>query len=64
MGKSFWIFGALVERTRKCFSIFVDSEHLKDVRQTKWGLIYTLAIGFPAGTMPPQNARDTNNILD
>lgn len=41
MGKSFWIFGALVERSWKHFSLFINSEDLNDVRQTKWGSIYT-----------------------
>jgi len=41
MGKSFWIFGALVERSWRHLSIFFNSEDLNDVRQTKWGSIYT-----------------------
>ena len=41
MGKSFWIFGALIERTWKHCSLFLNSEDLNDVRQTKWGSIYT-----------------------
>ncbi len=40
-GKSFWIFGALIERTWKHFSLFINSEDLNDIRQTKWGSIYT-----------------------
>ena len=41
LGKSYWIFGALVERSWKHFSLFINSEDLNDVRQTKWGSIYT-----------------------
>jgi len=40
-GKSYWIFGALVEKSWKHFSLFINSEDLNDVRQTKWGSIYT-----------------------
>jgi iron complex outermembrane receptor protein len=40
-GRSFWIFGALVERSWKNFSVFINSEDVNDVRQTKWGSIYT-----------------------
>jgi outer membrane receptor for ferrienterochelin and colicins len=41
LGKSYWIFGALVERSWTHFSLFINSEDLNDVRQTKWGPIYT-----------------------
>jgi iron complex outermembrane receptor protein len=41
IGNRYWIFGALVEKTWKHLSLFINSEDLSDVRQTKWGSIYS-----------------------
>jgi iron complex outermembrane receptor protein len=46
-GRSYWLFGALVQKTWNHFSIFLNSENLDDVRQTKWGPIYTGDINNP-----------------
>jgi iron complex outermembrane receptor protein len=40
-GKQFWLFGALVEKSWKHFSLFINSEDLNNIRQTKWESIYT-----------------------
>jgi outer membrane receptor for ferrienterochelin and colicins len=41
IGNSFWVFGALVQKSWKHLSLFINSEDLNDVRQTRWGSIYT-----------------------
>ena len=47
IGNSYWLFGALIEKTWGHFSLFVNSENLNDVRQSKWRPIYTGDINNP-----------------
>ena len=47
VGKSYWLLGALVEKSWKHFSVFINGEDLNDARQTRWGPIYTGAIDHP-----------------
>jgi iron complex outermembrane receptor protein len=46
-GKQYWLIGALIERSWKHFSIFLNAEDLNDARQTKWDTIYTGTIDDP-----------------
>ena len=46
-GRSYWLFGAMAERIWKHFSIYVNCENLTDVRQTRFGSIYTGTITNP-----------------
>ena len=48
VGNSYWLFGALIEKTWGHFSLFINSENLNDVRQTKWGPIYSGDINNPS----------------
>lgn len=48
MGKFYWTFGLMGEKTWKCFSIFVNFENLTDTRQTKFDAIYTGSISNPS----------------
>ena len=57
IGKSYWIFGALVQKSWKHFSFFINSEDLNDVRQTRWGPIYT-------GSFESPNFKDIYAPLD
>jgi iron complex outermembrane receptor protein len=56
-GHPYWLVGALIEKTFKHVSIFVNTENLADVRQTRWGPIYTGKIDDP-------NFRDIYAPLD
>lgn len=40
-GRSYWTFGLLVQKMWKHLDIFINAENLTDVRQSKWGAIYT-----------------------
>jgi iron complex outermembrane receptor protein len=57
IGHPYWLIGALVEKSWKHISIFVNTENLADVRQTRWGPIYTGKIDDP-------NFRDIYAPLD
>ena len=46
-GKAYWLLGALIEKSWKRFSLFVNGEDLNDARQTKWDTIYTGTIDNP-----------------
>ena len=46
-GRSYWLIGALVEKSWKKFSLFVNGEDLNDARQTKWEPIYTGTMDMP-----------------
>lgn len=41
IGKSYWTFGVMGEKTWKHFSVFVNLENLTDTRQTRFDTIYT-----------------------
>lgn len=41
MGKSYWLMGALIEKSWKHFSLFINGEDLNNVKQTNWETIYT-----------------------
>jgi iron complex outermembrane receptor protein len=56
-GKQYWLLGALIERSWKKFSVFVNGEDLNDARQTKWDTIYT-------GTLDNPTFRDIYAPLD
>ncbi len=47
IGKSYWTFGLMGEKTWKHFSIFVNFENFTDTRQTKFDSIYTGSITNP-----------------
>ncbi|MDQ6608925.1 MAG: TonB-dependent receptor [Bacteroidota bacterium] len=47
LGKSYWLLGALIEKSWKHISLFINGEDLNDVRQTKWGSIFTGTIDRP-----------------
>lgn len=47
IGKSYWTFGLMGEKSWKHFSIFVNFENLTDTRQTKFDTIYTGTISNP-----------------
>jgi outer membrane receptor for ferrienterochelin and colicins len=46
-GRPYWLLGALVEKSFKHFSIFINGEDLNNVRQTQWESIYTGSINDP-----------------
>lgn len=46
-GRPYWLIGALVEKSWKKFSLFINGENLNNVRQTNWGSIYTGSINEP-----------------
>lgn len=46
-GKSYWLVGFMAEKLWERFSIFINLENLTDVRQTKFGSIYTGTITHP-----------------
>jgi iron complex outermembrane receptor protein len=46
-GRSYWLMGALIEKSWRHFSIFINGEDLDDVRQTRWGPIYSGSINTP-----------------
>jgi iron complex outermembrane receptor protein len=47
-GKDFWLLGALIEKSWRYFSLFINGEDLNNAKQTKWGSIYTGTIDNPA----------------
>ncbi len=47
IGKSYWTFGLMGEKTWKHFSIYVNFENFTDTRQTKFDSIYTGSINNP-----------------
>jgi iron complex outermembrane receptor protein len=47
IGKSFWTFGLMGEKTWKHISIFINLENITDTRQTKFDTIYTGSIINP-----------------
>jgi outer membrane receptor for ferrienterochelin and colicins len=49
-GRSYWLLGALVEKTFKHFSIFINGEDLNNARQTNWGSIYSRSMSNPTFT--------------
>ena len=46
-GKQFWLFGLMVEKLWEQFSVFINFENIGDIRQTKFGTIYTGSITDP-----------------
>ena len=48
VGKSYWTFGLMGEKSWKHFSIFVNFENFTDTRQTKFDTIYTGSITNPS----------------
>jgi iron complex outermembrane receptor protein len=48
IGKPYWTFGLLGERTWTHFSIFLNFENFTDTRQTKFDTIYTGSVNAPA----------------
>jgi outer membrane receptor for ferrienterochelin and colicins len=47
IGKSYWLCGLMGEKSWTHFSIFVNFENITDVRQTKFGSIYTGTLNNP-----------------
>lgn len=47
IGKSYWTFGLMAEKTWKQFSIFINFENVTDTRQTRFDTIYTGSITNP-----------------
>ncbi|WP_026259927.1 TonB-dependent receptor [Segetibacter koreensis] len=47
IGKSYWTFGLMGEKTWKHFALFVNLENITDTRQTKFDTIYTGTITNP-----------------
>jgi iron complex outermembrane receptor protein len=47
IGKSYWTFGLMGEKTWKHFSIFINFENFTDTRQTKFDTIYTGSVDNP-----------------
>ena len=47
MGKSYWTFGLMGEKTWKHFSVFINFENFTDTRQTNFDTIYTGSISNP-----------------
>ena len=46
-GKNYWLYGFLAEKLWKKFSLFINFENIGDVRQTKFGSIYTGTVTNP-----------------
>ncbi|WP_227990830.1 TonB-dependent receptor [Flavisolibacter ginsenosidimutans] len=46
-GRSYWLTGALIEKSWKHFSLFINGEDLNNVKQTDWGAIYSGPITIP-----------------
>ncbi|MDR2146495.1 MAG: TonB-dependent receptor [Tannerella sp.] len=46
-GRPYWILGAMIEKIWKHFSIYANCENLTDIRQTRFGSIYTGTITNP-----------------
>jgi iron complex outermembrane receptor protein len=46
-GRSFYVFGVLVQKMWKRLDLFINAENLTDQRQTKWGSIYTGNMAHP-----------------
>jgi len=49
-GRSYWLFGAMIEKMWERFSIYVNTENFTDTRQTRFGSIYTGTIANPEFT--------------
>jgi len=49
-GRSYWLFGAMIEKMWERFSIYVNTENFTDTRQTRFGSIYTGTITNPVFT--------------
>jgi iron complex outermembrane receptor protein len=47
IGRSYWTFGLMGEKTWKRVSIFINFENFTDTRQTKFDTIYTGSIANP-----------------
>ncbi|MFL5742502.1 MAG: TonB-dependent receptor domain-containing protein [Flavisolibacter sp.] len=47
IGKSYWLTGALIEKSWKQFSLFINCEDLNNVKQTDWGPIYSGTLTSP-----------------
>jgi iron complex outermembrane receptor protein len=47
IGKQYWLLGALIEKSWKKVSVFINGEDLNDARQTKWDTIYTGTLDNP-----------------
>ena len=48
LGNPYWLLGALVEKSWKHFSVFLNGEDLNNVRQTRWEPVYTGSINNPS----------------
>jgi iron complex outermembrane receptor protein len=46
-GRSYWLFGAMIEKIWERFSIYINTENFTDTRQTRFGSIYTGSITNP-----------------
>jgi outer membrane receptor for ferrienterochelin and colicins len=46
-GRSYWTFGALVQKMWKHIDVFINAENLTDQRQSKWGTLYTGTVTSP-----------------
>jgi iron complex outermembrane receptor protein len=49
-GRSYWLFGAMIEKIWERFSIYINTENFTDTRQTRFGTIYTGSITNPVFT--------------
>jgi len=49
-GRSYWLFGAMIEKIWERFSIYINTENFTDTRQTRFGSIYTGSISNPVFT--------------
>ena len=47
IGNSFWLIGALIEKSWKNISIFINAEDINNVKQSDWGPIYNGSIYNP-----------------
>lgn len=50
MGKTYWLMGALIEKSWKHFSVFINGEDLNNVEQTNWEPIYSGSVMNPTFT--------------
>ena len=41
IGKNYWLIGALIEKSWKHFSVFLNGEDVNNIRQTDWAPVYT-----------------------
>lgn len=47
IGRDYWLFGLMAERTWQHFSLFINFENLGDTRQSKFGPVYSGTIANP-----------------